>query len=349
MYINSRRFFKEYLPGKGKGYFLGIICLLVTIVTTTSIPLFIKDAINLLSNADNNLTESARQELLRLAVYILVMGIILCVSRFMSRYFLFLQGRRIEAEVRQHLFKAVVTMPIDQINQYQSGDLISRGTNDVTSVRVMVSMGILHSINSLIFLSLCLFHMFRISPKLTLLCLIPLPLAILATRFLSKRMMLAGRASQEQLGVLSETVREQFRAHTLLSVFPVFKLLNTRFDKDNNSYTQKAEELMSIRVFMMLTVVIILSLGFFILLRFGGPEAIHNEQLGQGGFDLGAFTAFSIFLVIMQGPLRATGFLLPLMQRGEICLTRIYEIRDAAAAALKIDNKRPIDSEDKIP
>ncbi|NQZ57874.1 MAG: hypothetical protein HRT88_10480, partial [Lentisphaeraceae bacterium] len=239
MYKNCRRFFKEYLPGKGKGYFLAISCLLITIITTTSIPLFIKDAINILSEAENSLNDASRSKLLRLAICILTLGVVLAVSRVMSRYLLFLQGRRIEAEVRQHLFKAVVTMPIDQINQYQSGDRISRGTNDVTGVRVMVSMGILHSINSFCFLVLCLFHMFRISPKLTLFCLVPLPLIILATRFLSKRMMLAGRASQEKLGVLSETVREQFKAHTLLSIFPVFKFLNMRFDKDNDNYTDK--------------------------------------------------------------------------------------------------------------
>ena len=104
----------------------------------------------------------------------------------------------------------------------------------------------------------------------------------------------------------------------------------------------RAERLLSIRVLMMVMVASILSLGLFILLHFGGPEAIENERLGQDGFNIGAFTAFSLFLGVIQGPLRAIGFLFPLLQRGEICLTRIYEVRDAAATAQSIENERSV-------
>jgi ATP-binding cassette, subfamily B, multidrug efflux pump len=341
MYQNTKRFLAEYLPGKGKGYSLGIFCLLVTIITSTTIPLFIQDAINLIEKTNKGFTPEQSTELVKIALIILTLGIVLCIARVLSRILIFLQGRIIESEVRQDLFNSVVNMPMDILSKYQSGDLISRGTNDVTSVRVMISMGILHSINA-ISLIFCLFHMIRISPRLTLLCLIPLPLIILGTRFLSKKMMIAGRQTQTQLGTLSETTRELFRAHTLLTIFPVFNLLVDKFQKDNDIYRSRAERLLTIRVFMMIMVASILSTGLFILLHFGGPEAIANEKLGKDGFNIGAFTAFSLFLGVIQGPLRALGFLLPLFQRGEICLSRIYEIRDAAKEASETEEKRTV-------
>jgi len=344
MHPYTKRFLKEYLPGKGKVYFWGILFLLLTIITQTTIPIFVKDAINLLSDTLYS-DQSQLNELFKVSLFILLLGIFLCISRVLSRVLIFLQGRKIEAEVRKGLFEAVVDMPLDTISKFQSGDLISRGTNDVTSVRVMISMGILHSINTGLTVPLCIYFMFTISAKLTLICLIPIPLAIIGFRLLSNKMMLTGRETQKQLGVLSETIREQFRAHTLLSIFPVFGLINKQFEIDNEKYTQKAERLMSIRVLMMTIVVVILSLGMFILLYFGGPEAIENEKLGNGGFDIGAFAAFCLFLGTMQGPLRAAGFLLPLMQRGEICLERIYEVRDAAEKAKIIDLKRKFQNE----
>ena len=347
MYQNTKRFLREYLPGKGKGYFWGIFFLFITIVTTTSVPIFIKDAINILSSSET-LNEEKLNSLLKASIYILLLGISLCIARVLSRIFIFLEGRKIEAEVRQDLFNAVVNMPLDTITKYQSGDLISRGTNDVTSVRVMISMGILHSINTFFVLLFCLYHMFMISSKLTLICLIPLPFVILGTKFLSNKMMHAGRETQKQLGVLSETIREQFRAHTLLNIFPVFNLINKQFDKDNLTYSQRAETLLRIRVCMMIMVATILSLGMFILLRYGGPEAIANEELGKDGFNIGAFTAFSLFLGIMQGPLRAAGFLFPLLQRGEICLERIYEVRDAANQANNIDSNRKFQNDSDL-
>ncbi|MCM8525677.1 MAG: ABC transporter ATP-binding protein/permease [Lentisphaeraceae bacterium] len=344
MYPNTRRFLKEYLPGKGVGYFWGIFFLLITIITTTSGPIFIKDAINLLTDTlDKNTGQ--RDQLLKVSIYIAFIGVTLCIARVLSRVLIFLQGRIIEAEVRKGLFDAVVNMPLDTISKYQSGDLISRGTNDVTSVRVMISMGILHTINTGLIVPLCLYQMFMISTKLTLICLIPLPIAIICTKFISNKMMLAGREAQNQLGVLSETVREQFRAHTLLSIFPVFSLINKQFEQENDKYSDCTNQLMKIRVFMMMIVVITLSLGMFILLRYGGPDAIANEQLGKDGFNIGAFAAFSLFLGTMQGPLRAAGFLLPLLQRGEVCLERIYEVRDSAQAASEIDSKRKYQTE----
>lgn len=341
MYPYTKRFLKEYLPGKGKVYFWGILFLLITIVTTAVLPNFTKDAIN-------HLTKSQHEEFLFVSILILSLGIVLCIFRTLSRIFIFLQGRRIEAEVRQDLFNSVVNLPMNDLAQYQSGDLISRGTNDVTSIRVMISMGILHTINTGLIVPLCLYQMFSISPKLTLICLIPLPLAIIGTKFLSNKMMLAGRDTQKQLGVLSETIREQFRAHTMLSIFPVFERVNEQFTKDNSSYSQKAESLLRIRVCMMIMVATILSLGMFILLRYGGPEAIANEELGKNGFNIGAFTAFGLFLGMMQGPLRSAGFLLPLLQRGEVCLERIYDVRDTAFKASETDAKREVQSIDYI-
>lgn len=348
MYQNTTRFLKEYLPGKGKGYSLGIFSLVVTIIATTSIPLYIEDAINILSSANEKLTHEQSSELVNTALCILAVGILLCIARVLSRILIFIQGRIIEADVRQDLFSAVVNMPMDVLAKYQSGDLISRGTNDVTSVRVMISMGILHSINSSLMLIFCLYYMFSISTRLTLICLIPLPLIILGTRMLSKRMMIAGRKSQTQLGTLSETTRELFRAHTLLTIFPVFDLLIKKFNKDNDLYRTRAESLLSIRVLMMIMVASILSLGLFILLHFGGSEAIETERLGKDGFNIGAFTAFSLFLGVIQGPLRAIGFLFPLLQRGEICLTRIYEVRDAEKNANDVEEKRRVKSSVEI-
>ncbi|MCM8533981.1 MAG: ABC transporter ATP-binding protein/permease [Lentisphaeraceae bacterium] len=330
------------MPGKGKGYAIGIFCLVLTILATTSFPLFVDDAINLLSSANSKLTPEQSEKLRSLALIILGLGILGCVTRVLSRIFIFKEGRKIESEVRQDLFNSVVNMPMEVLSKYKSGDLISRGTNDVTSVRVMISMGILHPINTTLTLIICPYYMYQISPRLTLYCLVPIPVIVLIMRILSKKMMQVGRENQKVLGVLSETIREQFKAHTLLTIFPVFNLLIKKFKSDNDRYRKTSETLLTIRVLMMILMLSILSIGFFILIHFGGPEAIENERLGKDGFNIGAFTAFSLFLWMLLGPLRAIGFLFPLFQRGEICLTRIYEVRDAANQTIKEDDARQI-------
>lgn len=323
MYTHSKRFIKEYVPAKKWIYFWGIISLLLTIALSTTVPLYIKDAVNLLKQ--DTLQDSQISQLHELAITILVIGLSLCVFRTLSRVLIFLPGRQLEATLRQDLFDSVVSLPQNRLERFESGDLISRGTNDISSVRVMISMGILHSINSTCMISACLYFMLNISVKMTLLSLIPLPIVILVTRYLSKQLIVVAKQVQESLGRLTERIREQFRAHSMMRIYPVFDILHEKFETDNDNHNTLSLRQMLIRTYMLTSVILISSFGIYILIRYGGEMAINNE-----GFDVGSFVTFSLYLTILLDPLRALGWLLSVLQRGEVCLERFYEIKDEA-------------------
>lgn len=342
MYPHSRRFLKEYTPGKGSLYLWGIISLLLTILCTAIVPRYIKAAVNLLNHPD--FTDKLQQdELLFLAICILLVGIALCIFRSLSRILIFLPGRKIEAELRQELFEAVVSLPQSRLDSFESGDLISRGTNDIASVRVMISMGVLHSINSPVMIIACLYFMFATSIKMTLLCLLPLPLVIIGTRYLSKKLIVIAKETQNYLGKLTERIREQFRAHSLMRIYSVFDILHAKFTKENEHYNTLAQRQMTIRTYMLTTIVLLSSFGIYLLIRFGGAEAISG-----GDFDIGSFVAFSLYLVILLGPLRALGWLLSVMQRGEVCLERFYLIKDEAIQYRDEQAKRQFNNYEKL-
>ena len=324
MYTHSKRFIKEYVPAKKWIYFWGILSLLLTIGLSTTVPLYIKDAVNLLNEGD--FQDSTQVERLhQLAIYILIIGLSLCVFRTLSRVLIFLPGRQLEATLRQDLFDSVVSLPQNRLERFESGDLISRGTNDISSVRVMISMGILHSINSTCMISACLYFMLNISVKMTLLSLIPLPIVILVTRYLSKRLIVVAKEVQESLGKLTERIREQFRAHSMMRIYSVFDILHEKFEQKNDTHNALSLRQMVIRTYMLTAIILISSFGIYILIRYGGEMAIKGE-----GFDIGSFVAFSLYLTILLEPLRALGWLLSVLQRGEVCLERFYEIKDEA-------------------
>lgn len=323
---NIRRFLREYLPGRGKHYFWGLLFLLLTVWTTTAIPRLINTAVSVLETAANEaLTSEGADELAHSAMLIILFGILLVIFRTLSRVLIFIPGRHVEAEVRQDFYTATIALPADALTPYQTGDLVSRGTNDITSVRVLLSMGVLHSINSIMMIAFCLYHMQRISGRLTLVCLLMVPLIVFLMRILSRLMWERIKLVQQQLGVLTDTIREQLRAHTLLTIYPVFGSLFSRFQDHNDIYSRRQISAQSVRIVLFNLSVTLSGIAVFILMLVGGPQVVRGE------FGIAEFVEFSVYLGLIQDPLRAWGWLISISQRGEICLKRIYEIRDLAA------------------
>ena len=343
MLPNIRRFLKIYVPGKGAWYFWGLIFLLLNVAAVSLVPDVIRQAVEVLEGIEGAPSDQNREDLSRLAWAILILGVGLGVFRVLSRIVLFVPGRIIEDEIRQDYFKAMISLRPASLNRYPLGDLISRGTSDAASTRVMLSMGVLHVTNSLVLLVMSLFFMVRISPMLTLISLAFGPLLFLFARSQSRRMMELSRTVRIKLSELSENIRETFRAHTLMSIYPVFDRIMARFDKHNDEYCKLNEDLarVSIPLFSILGGTIFVNQ--FVLVLVGGLMILNGSDLTIGGL-----IAFSIYLGLVQEPMRAGGFLISLFQRGEVSIERLFDVIDAAADEAAVQEEREIRVPDQL-
>lgn len=324
-------------------YFWGILFLFLTVYTTTTIPHYVGDGIELLNQSDTGLAVSNVDRLYVIGWRIIGLGVLLFIFRVLSRIYIFIPGRRAEAEVRQDYYNACITIPPRHLSGYRTGDLLSRSTNDVSTIRVLLSMGILHITNSVLMLGFCLVNMFWISARLTIICLLTLSLAAVAMKFLSARMMNRARTVQRQLGTLTETIRELLRAHTLLTIYPVFGCLIQRFTRDNGRFTHDSERLQRLRIFVFNISMTLSGLAVFILILVGGPLVIDGE------LTVADFVEYSIYLGLVSDPLRIWGFLVSIMQSGEVCLERVYEIRDLADRVKEIEGRKPVARASDLP
>jgi ATP-binding cassette, subfamily B, multidrug efflux pump len=325
---HTRRFLKEYLHGTGRFYFWGILCLVTTVVVTTAIPQWIRRAVATLKTVPGGgeLSPGARHDLMTTALVIIGLGLALATFRALSRILIFIPGRRVEEKVRQSCFDAIATAPPGSLDRFQTGDLISRGTSDANHTRVFLSMGILHSINSVLILCLCLYHMICIDARLTLICFLPAPLVQILVRRVSMVMMTWSRKVAAQLGKLTESVRETIGAHTLLTIYPVLEQMFARFMQSNTRYQHSQEKLVRIRAVLFTAVSNLFAVAQLLLLWFGG-RLVLDPAAGLGVED---FVAMGMYLALVQEPLQAAGFLITLFQRNEASLERLYEVFDIA-------------------
>ena len=332
----TRRFLREYMPGKGKYYFWGLLFLVLTILVTTAIPRSIHAAIELLDGTNGSLTDAEGKRMQGIGWKIAAMGLSLVLFRTLSRVIIFIPGRVAEAEVRQDFFEAATKLSSEDMVNLSTGDLVSRATNDIGAVRVLLSMGVLHITNSIMMTLFCGWHMVRIDGKLTLICLLLVPVITQVMRVLSKMAWERIRTATESLGVLTNTIRELLRAHTLLGIYPVFDRVFSRFQKDNELYGKHQERAAALRVVAFNLSATMAGVAVFVALYVAGPWVI------EGRMALADFIEFTIYLGLIQEPLRASGFLISIFQRGEICLARNYEIRELAASREAAESAKPV-------
>ncbi|MDA0322259.1 MAG: ABC transporter ATP-binding protein [Verrucomicrobia bacterium] len=322
----SRRFVKEFVPGYGTWYIWGIVFLALTIGTTLCIPLLIREGVAILEQGDPllGISVAAQDSLVRTGMLIVAAGVVLAIFRSLSRILIFIPGRRIEAALRQRVFDAVATIPPGGTTGFTAGDLISRGSSDVTSIRVTLSMTILHSINTIVMAIGCVAIMLHLSPLLTLICLFPAPLLQVFVKRLSKRMMERFRAVTTERGELTEIIRESFAAHMLVSIYPVYEHIFAVFQRANDHFQHSNEYLVRLRVWMTTVITSLASMAQLLLLIVGSRLIMSEES----SFGIKDFVAFSAYLMMIQDPLLSSGWLISTFQRGEAAVERLYAVFD---------------------
>jgi ATP-binding cassette subfamily B protein len=124
-----------------------------------------------------------RAKLLQVRIAPARIGLLAGVFRFFMRRILIGALARIEYDMRNDFFAHLQTLPLSYFQAHRTGDLMSRATNDLNAVRMMIGPSIMYSANTLLTFVVALTLMFTIDPWLTLLALIPLPFVSISVKF----------------------------------------------------------------------------------------------------------------------------------------------------------------------
>src|SRR5438132_11722956 len=158
--------------------------------------------------AVDSLKDSLTRE--KLAYYALVIiGLAVCegIFRFLMRWLIIGVSRDIEYELRNDLFHHLETLQPSFYQTNKTGDLMSRATNDLSNVRMLLGPGIMYTANTIIVTVFAGALMLKINWYLTLLALLPLPVVSASVRFFGKRIHDLTEESQARLADLSARVQ----------------------------------------------------------------------------------------------------------------------------------------------
>jgi ATP-binding cassette subfamily B protein len=298
---------------------LGLICIVCSNAFLLATPWVTGYAVDALRES------ITRQKLLYYAGLIVGLTVLQGVFRFLTRMLIIGVSRDIEYTLRNGLFRHLETLSISFYQKNKTGELMSRATNDLSNVRMLMGPGIMYTANTVVTAILTIAVMLEISWQLTLLALLPLPLVSYSVRYFGKRIHDLTEESQAKLADLSARVQESMAGVRVVKAFVQEKHEIAEFERMNRSLVDKNYELIRVTSVFYPIMELMIGLAVVIVLLFGGRQVI------QGSISLGDFVAYNMYLGFLIWPMIALGWVVNLFERGRASMQRLNYILDAPA------------------
>jgi ATP-binding cassette subfamily B protein len=242
------------------------------------------------------------------------------VVRVLSRVVVFNAGRDAEYELRSSLEERLLALGPSFYRRMSTGEIMSRVTNDLAQVRLLLGFGVLNVINTVFALVSALAVTIPISGKLTLAALAPLPLLLLVSRRLSSEFYTRTRDNQAALGKMSSRVQTSIAGVRVIRSFSLEEAELRAFEQTNQAYLERSLSLARLRGSLGPIMQVTIAVGILVVFWYGGLLVLRKE------LDAGGFLTFNRALARLTWPLLSLGFVLGLVQRGRASYDRLRDV-----------------------
>jgi ATP-binding cassette subfamily B multidrug efflux pump len=268
-----------------------------------------------------------------LGVYCLIL--VVCVllkgaMSFATRWILIGVSRDIEFDIRRDLLDRLLVMEPEFYVRNRTGDLMSRATNDLNNVRMVLGPGIMYTGQTLVTMILALVVMARLSGSLTLWILLPVPVVFVAVRHFGKTIHDLYEKIQASLASLSAKVQENLAGIRVVRAYAQEDAEMRGFDEPNREYVTRNIKLIRTWSMFMPSLQALIGTSFLIVLWQGSHQLLNNQ------ISLGALIAFYTYLGLLVWPMIALGWVTNIFQRGAASVGRLNFVLHAEP---KIDDR----------
>lgn len=231
-------------------------------------------------------------------------------------------GQRAVARMRNDLFEKMEYLPVPYFDTHQHGDLMSRFTNDIDRISEALTDSLSDMLSSALMLVGIFCLMLYISPLLTFVMLLTVPLMFLAARLIVKRSRKYFKGQQDSLGTLNGYVEEMISGQKVIKVFGREKKIEEGFGALNDDLKEKSEKAQFYSGLMMPVMQNLNTLNFVIITIVGALLAIYR------GFDVGGLAAFLQYSRQFGRPINELASLYNSIQAAIAGAERIFDIID---------------------
>jgi ABC-type multidrug transport system fused ATPase/permease subunit len=263
-----------------------------------------------------------RDAVLPLALAIVGAGLLRLGLTFSRRLVAGRVSLAVEFDLRQRVYGHLQALELGFFDAQQTGQLMSRATVDLQSIRFFLGYGLIFLTQNALTLLLAGAVMFAIKPWLAALALLPVPFVVASAMRFNRLSRPALQEVQQRIAELTAEAEESVSGVRIVKAFAREDHMLGRFRHavmrvfDQNVYSTR------LRAFYSPMLGFLPSLGLAVVLFLGGRAVINND------LSLGDFTAFYTYLLMLIGPMRMLGMALGMAQRAVASGNRLFEILD---------------------
>jgi ATP-binding cassette, subfamily B, multidrug efflux pump len=303
-----------YVNRYRRAFVLGFVCVVSTTTFQLLGPWVLKYAI------DDLYRGVTQRKLILYAGLLVGVSLVRGLFLFLMRRIIIAASRDIEYDIRNDFFRRLEQQPLGYYQARRTGDLMSRATNDLNAVRMMIGPAVMYSASTILVFLVAIVLMLSIDLRLTLIALIPLPFVTVSVRYFGTAIHKRFEQIQAQLSEVSAVVQEALSGVRVVRAYRQEAHETERFSRANQEYLRRNRVLIRLQGAFFPSMTLFLGFGSMLVLWLGSRDVIH------GKITVGEFVAFNGYLVMLAWPMIAFGWVTNMLQRGLASWGRMLEV-----------------------
>ncbi|MEV4702317.1 ABC transporter ATP-binding protein [Actinoplanes sp. NPDC049316] len=314
------RLLRDRLRPYGRPIFLVVLFQFVATLATLYLPTLNADII------DNGVVPGDTDYVLRVGAGMLGVSLVQIVAQVAAVYFGAQTAMGVGRDIRAAIFGRVMDFSAREVGQFGAPSLITRTTNDVQQVQMLVLMTFLLMVSAPIMCVGGILLALRQDVPLSSLLLVIVPVLLIVVSLIIVRMRPLFRTMQVRIDKVNRIMREQITGIRVIRAFVRDEREHARYGVANEELTDVSLRVGRLMAMMFPTVMLIVNISSVAVLWFGG------HRIDSGSMQVGALTAFLSYLMQILMAIMMATFMFVMIPRAEVCAERIDEVLGTPAS-----------------
>jgi ATP-binding cassette subfamily B protein len=329
--LKELRSLKKYIWKYKYQILIGFSCILLTNYFLVYIPEDIKKSTNLvvdyLSDTQNQVPLSSSSifdhplfnklgfQVSLIFIHAILQGLFL----FVTRQKIIVSSRKIEYDLKNTLYQHYQILDANFYKRNNTGDLMSRITEDLGRVRELMGPALMYMLNTSVLLPMVIYNMFKANHILTYCVLIPFPILVISIYYVNKLVDEKSEKIQEKLSELTSFAQETFSGIRVVKSYVRENNITNYFAIECEEYKERSLALTKIDALWFPIIVLLIGISNVLVLLVGGNLVMKGE------IKFGTLLQFMMFVNIVTFPVSNIGWVTGMIQRGITSMRRINE------------------------
>lgn len=269
-------------------------------------------------------------------VTLLLLALFRGIFMYFMRQTIIVMSRHIEYDMKNEIFTHYQLLDLNFFKLHNTGDLMSRISEDVSRVRMYVGPALMYTVNLVVLIVMTIYAMLQVNVELTLYTLAPLPLLAISIYYVNNIIHRKSEKIQAQLSTLTTLAQENYSGIRVIKSYVQEAPSADFFDEASEAYKHSSVNLAKTEAIYFPTMLLMIGLSTLITIMVGGMEAI------RGGITVGSIAEFVVYVNLLMWPVASIGAVAAMIQRASASQKRINEFLQTKPAILTPEDGKEV-------